>query len=192
MTRTTSFLLLSIPLLLTFCFTSHADEQKERTKTYFRNNCMSCHTIGGGRLTGPDLKGVMQRKDRAWLKRFILDPPGVLASGDAYALKLKRDARNAVMPKAAGMTPKVAGSLLDLIEEESKLEKSEFAGLQLDERPFTADDVEKGRQIFRGSRRLKNGGASCISCHTIFDIGGLGGGRLGPDLTKVYDRLEGR
>ena len=26
------------------------------TPDYFRQNCMNCHTIGGGRLTGPDLK----------------------------------------------------------------------------------------------------------------------------------------
>ena len=37
----------------------------------FKTSCSSCHTIGGGRLTGPDLKDVGKRKDRAWLVRFI-------------------------------------------------------------------------------------------------------------------------
>ena len=61
---------------------------------YFRQNCTSCHTIGGGRLTGPDLKDVTQRKDRQWLARFILDPGGVIAGGDAYAAAFNlRDAR---------------------------------------------------------------------------------------------------
>jgi cytochrome c2 len=32
---------------------------------FFRQNCTSCHTIGGGRLTGPDLKNVTRQKDRA-------------------------------------------------------------------------------------------------------------------------------
>src|SRR5690606_2738460 len=40
----------------------------------FKQNCMSCHTVGGGRLVGPDLKDVTERKDREWLTRFILDP----------------------------------------------------------------------------------------------------------------------
>ncbi len=31
---------------------------------YFRQNCMSCHTIGGGQLTGPELKGVTERQNR--------------------------------------------------------------------------------------------------------------------------------
>lgn len=33
---------------------------------------------------------------------------------------------------------------------------------------------------------------ACISCHTVAKIGGLGGGRLGKDLTSAYSRLKGR
>jgi mono/diheme cytochrome c family protein len=52
----------------------------------FKTNCSSCHTIGGGPLQGPDLKDVEKRQERAWLVRFILDPGGVIDSGDAYAV----------------------------------------------------------------------------------------------------------
>src|SRR5262245_60746584 len=52
----------------------------------FRANCAGCHSIGGGRLVGPDLKDVTQRRDRAWLAHFISDPKAALDSGDAYAL----------------------------------------------------------------------------------------------------------
>ncbi len=30
----------------------------------FATNCSSCHTIGGGALLGPDLKGVSERQSR--------------------------------------------------------------------------------------------------------------------------------
>ena len=59
----------------------------------FKQNCASCHTIGGGRITGPDLRNVEERKERAWLVGFVQDPQGVIASGDAYALELKQEAR---------------------------------------------------------------------------------------------------
>ena len=36
------------------------------------------------------------------------------------------------------------------------------------------------------------GGPACISCHTIKGLTLLGGGRLGPDLTRVFERLQGR
>jgi mono/diheme cytochrome c family protein len=158
----------------------------------FKQNCSSCHTIGGGRITGPDLKDVTKRKDRAWLARFIRDPAGMVASGDAYALKLFEEARNVQMPNIAGMTAERVESLLNLIEAESKLEKSQFVGLKISDRPFTAADIERGRRLFTGVDRLKNGGPSCISCHTLGGLGALGGGRLGPDLTKVFERYEDR
>jgi len=158
----------------------------------FKQNCMSCHTIGGGRLTGPDLKNVGQRKDRDWLVRFISDPRAVIDSGDPYALELFAQARNAVMPTLPGMTRSRAEALLRLIEEESKLEKSQFVGIQISDRPFTANDVQMGRQIFIGTRSLKNGGPSCISCHAVHGLGALGGGTLAPDLTTVFERYEGR
>ncbi len=159
---------------------------------FFRRNCVSCHTIGGGRLTGPDLKNVEQRKDRQWLVRFLQDPPSVIQSGDPYALQLKEEARGVVMPKIAGMTPELAEALLDLIAAESKLEKSQFAGLQIPDEPFRPEQIQRGREYFLGRRRLSQGGPPCFTCHTVRGLGLLGGGRLGPDLTRAFERLQGR
>jgi mono/diheme cytochrome c family protein len=159
---------------------------------YFRQNCVNCHTIGGGRLTGPDLKDVTQRKDRAWLVQWLQSPKALIDAGDPYAQKLLQDSRGVVMPAVGGMNPGTANALLDLIEAESKLPKSHFAGSQISDRPFTPQDVIAGREIFSGKRRLSLGGAACISCHTMRGLGGLSGGRLGPDLTLVYERLQGR
>ncbi len=159
---------------------------------FFRQNCTSCHTIGGGRVTGPDLKGVTTRQDRAWLTAFVLSPASAIARGDSYALKLQQEARGVVMPNVAGLTPALVASLLDLIDAESRLAKSQFAGVQISERPFTAADIALGQTIFRGEQRLAGGGPACLSCHTVRGIGGLGGGQLGPDLTRVYERLGGR
>jgi mono/diheme cytochrome c family protein len=158
----------------------------------FKQSCSSCHTIGGGRLTGPDLKDVAKRKDRAWLVRFINDPAGVIASGDPYAKEILAAAGGVPMPPVAGMTRDRAEALLDLIEAESAKEKSQFAGSALPERPLSPEDAARGRAIFVGTRRLANGGASCIACHTTGDVGWLGGGTLGPDLTRVFERYGDR
>jgi mono/diheme cytochrome c family protein len=164
----------------------------QETADYFRQNCMSCHTIGGGRLTGPDLKNVGQRRDRDWLVRFILNPKSVIDGGDAAAVQLLQEYRGVVMPTPPAITASRAEALLDLIEAESKLEQSQFAGLQISDKPFTPADVARGYELFVGRRGLANGGPSCLSCHNVQGLGGLGGGRLGPDLTKVYERLDGR
>ncbi len=177
-------------LILFFLFP--ATSLAQEADSFFRQNCISCHTIGGGRLAGPDLRGVSDRRDPAWLIEFIQNPKAVIDRGDPYALDLLQQSRNVVMPTVAGMTANLAGVLLDLIDKESALENSQFAGLQFSDRPFTAEDVARGRAIFLGTGPLLNGGPACIGCHTMKGLGGLSGGRLGPDLSRVYQRLRGR
>jgi cytochrome c2 len=160
--------------------------------SYFRQNCMSCHTIGGGRLVGPDLKDVVQRRDRVWLQKFVANPKSFLDGGDPYAAKLKEEARGAVMPNIAGIDETKSSALLDMIQAESKLPKSQFAGLNIGDQPFTPLDIANGRRIILGEKRLANGGPACISCHTVDNVAILGGGKLAPDLTKVYERMRGR
>ena len=165
------------------------------TPDYFKANCMSCHTIGGGPLAGPDLKNVETKKggkDRAWLINFMMDPKGVIASGDQYADRIKRESNNVTMPTLPGLNKARAEKLLDLIAAESKLKKSQFEGIKFSNKPFTVKDVANGKNIFLGLTAMEKGGTSCVSCHSMYDISALGGGRLGPDLTKVYGRLKGR
>ena len=166
--------------------------QAQDAAAFFKQNCTSCHTIGGGRLTGPDLKDVTGRKDRAWLVQFLQSPKAMIDSGDPYAAKLQQEARGIVMPNIAGMSPQQAQALLDMITAESKLPRSQFAGTQISDRPLTPQDIANGQLIFLGERRLLAGGPACISCHTVRGLTMLGGGRLGPDLTRVYERLQGR
>lgn len=164
----------------------------EETVEFFRINCSSCHTIGGGRLTGPDLKDVATRQSADWLAAFIVDPKRVIDSGDAYAQELFRDAKGVYMPTLPGMTRKRADDLLALIAYESTKEESRFKGLQISDRPLTAHDVERGRLLFQGAQPFAAGAPPCIGCHSVDGTGGFGGGRLGPDLTDVFSRLEGR
>jgi len=161
--------------------------------SFFRQNCSACHTIGGGHIIGPDLKDVAKRRDRAWLVKFLQSPKAMIDSGDAYAAQLVQDAPgHMVMPTVLGMSPDLANALLDYIEGGIAAAKPQAAGAALSDRPFTADDVSLGQQLFLGERSFENGGPACVSCHTLGTISGLGGGRLGPDLTNVFDRLGGR
>lgn len=179
------------------------DAAAQDAGAFFRSNCMSCHTIGKGRLVGPDLRNVTQRKDREWLGNFISDPPSVLTSGDPYAQKLLSEAHGVSMPKVAGINRDIAGKLLDFIEAESKKEPGAAAAtaatpgaapVVAEEAPLviSPEMAMEGRKIFTGERALASGmGAPCISCHTLANMKALGGGLLGPDLTDVYTRMSG-
>ncbi len=192
MTRITATLATFV-VLFSSCPTLWAqDAPSEETLDFFKRNCSSCHTIGGGRLAGPDLKNVQDRRDRAWLTAFIPDPKKVIDSGDPYARKLLEEARGVVMPTLPGIDAALAGKLVAMIAAESKLEKSHFMGLTISDRPLNATDIVTGEALFTGRAAFKSGAPPCNSCHTTAPLGGLGGGALGPDLTAAYARLEGR
>ncbi|MCD4664427.1 MAG: c-type cytochrome [Bacteroidales bacterium] len=50
--------------------------------------CGACHSIGKGRLVGPDLKGITERRDEAWLISFIRSSQTMVKDGDAEAVKI--------------------------------------------------------------------------------------------------------
>ncbi|MBI5810880.1 MAG: hypothetical protein HZB21_06820 [Deltaproteobacteria bacterium] len=51
--------------------------------------------------------------------------------------------------------------------------------------PAEKGNADIGRQLFTGEKSFTNGAPPCISCHSA-GVGALGGGVLGPNLTKVY------
>ena len=166
--------------------------QGQETAQFFKQNCSSCHWIGGGRLIGPDLKQVEQRRDRDWLVRFIVNPKALIDARDPYALRLQAEAKGVVMLQVPGMTDKLANTLLDFIAAESMLDSSQFAGKVVAMGPYSEADVSSGLQLFTGRTELTNKAPACLSCHTVNAVGGSLGGRLGPDLTAVMERLQGR
>lgn len=40
--------------------------------------CVACHTIGAGRLVGPDLSGVTERRTPGWMAAQILEPDSMI------------------------------------------------------------------------------------------------------------------
>ncbi|WP_428261459.1 SCO family protein [Haliangium sp.] len=71
----------------------------------FRTRCSACHTIGGGdvmntakALVGPDLMGVTERRDSAWLERWLAEPDQMLAEGDPIATDMYEQYNRVAMP----------------------------------------------------------------------------------------------
>ena len=56
-------------------------------EVFAEKGCTACHKVGGGKLVGPDLKGVTARRDETWIKRMILRPD-VMIKEDDVAKKL--------------------------------------------------------------------------------------------------------
>ena len=63
------------------------EDIKKGEETYTAKGCPACHKLGGGKLVGPDLKGVTARRDQEWLEKMILRPD-VMVKEDETAKKL--------------------------------------------------------------------------------------------------------
>ncbi len=155
--------------------------------TFFEDNCAACHTIGEGAQTGPDLKGVTTRRDREWLIRFMLDPEAF--ASDPEVARMVKEADGATMSATPGLTRELAGAILAFIAQASGAPPGRAAAPP--EPPVTAADVARGRDLFVGASPLAAAGPACIACHQAGTVVAPGG-RLGPDLTRVHERLGGR
>lgn len=146
----------------------------------FSQYCQACHTIGKGDVIGPDLQGVTQRRDQAWLVSFITQPDQMLASGDAIAAGL--------LKQYSVPMPNLGVSELQALDILAYLENPGGAPAPAVILP-AGGQPEIGKALFIGQTALANGGTPCVACHSTSGIGFAGGGALGPDLTNVFTRL---
>ncbi len=63
----------------------------EKGKEIFNAKCTPCHTIGGGRKVGPDLRGVTADHPKTWLFSFISDPDKMFSANDPMATGLLKE-----------------------------------------------------------------------------------------------------
>ena len=158
-------------------------------KRIFNQRCTACHSFGKGVKVGPDLKGVTERRRRPWLLSFVRSSQGVIKSGDPVAGDLWRRFKGQRMPDWTDLSEKQIGAILDWLavngpeQREPDERNAELA---------TARELELARTLFNGESRLTHGGLACASCHTMFGVGRLAGGSLGPDLSDTYARYRDR
>lgn len=159
----------------------------EQGESIFQQKCSSCHGIGGGdRPTGPDLAGVTERREEAWVRRFILDPQGIIAE-DPAARQLAEKYPMA-MPDL-GLSEAEAEALLAFLalpgEEEHRAGEAGAPPAAAAE--TVRGDPRRGEALYIGSAPFSQGGAPCLACHAIAGHGLGGGSSFGPDLTGAYE-----
>lgn len=163
-------------------------DQVQDGKTLFTQQCGGCHTLGGGDTAGPDLEGVVERSGEQGTRDFIADPAKVIASGDPKVAAMVEKFNGVAMPDL-GLT----GVQVDSIVAFLAAQGGATGGTTTTKPPATAPagDVAAGKELFTGETQFANGGAACMSCHRMEDLGSLGGGLVGPDLTNAATKYGG-
>lgn len=164
----------------------------------FKQTCSACHTIGKGKLVGPDLKGVHTKRSEAWITSFVKNAQA-FGEKDADAKAMITEF-GFPMPPLPNLPDADIKAIIKYIAENSPVEVAQTAEAAapvvetpadpaLDPANASQEDVLAGIMLFSGEHRLENGGPSCITCHNVQHGDLIAGGLLAKDLTKVYERL---
>ncbi|MCL4243766.1 MAG: c-type cytochrome [Candidatus Dadabacteria bacterium] len=79
--KTLTAVLVALTVFLMLAPATFGQTEAEKGKQLFQQKtCAACHTIGGGKLAGPDLAGVTERREEEWLKKWLKSPDTMVMS----------------------------------------------------------------------------------------------------------------
>jgi mono/diheme cytochrome c family protein len=168
---------------------------QESGKQIFEQRCAACHSIGGGRLVGPDLAGVNDRRPEDWLLKFTRSSQTLVKSGDKTAVAVFEEFNKIPMPDQALSDEQIKKVLAHIkVAGGSPTAGKETANPSAQAAEASAaaphpDDIQLGRDLFEGTIRFANGGPSCNACHHVTNEALLGGGVLATELSLVFSRM---
>lgn len=161
---------ISILFILIVCYTrsSWAQNQpvQDNAAEYYFYRCAGCHTVGGGKLSGPDLIQATQWKHedlRAGIKKMEKNVGPMTEQDIQQMIDFLKD-----IDVSARIT-----------HQKQKIEASLRAQLP-------PPSFERGEKLFMGKETLVNRGPACFSCHRFVNEGGS----LGVDLTDIKNRAS--
>ena len=163
----------------------------QQGREIFSSKCASCHTIGSGKLVGPDLMNITDSKSSDWLKNFIRSSQSMVKNGDPDAVAIFNEFNKIPMPDQP-LSDQEIDAVLNYISDQSKTGEGGSEEQTAAAQPkfeYKKADVKKGMALFKGKQRLQNRGVSCITCHTIKNDRLIAGGTLAKNLTATYQNM---
>lgn len=171
----------------------------------FIQKCATCHTIGEGKLIGPDLQNIHLKRTEEWLLHFIISSTSFIKSGNPDAVqifnefnktempdpKINEEEIKAVLSYIKSMSnDKLVSSGTDntsatIQPKEIQTEQNKVSPVDL-----TIDPVVRGKQLFTGEYTFNNKGPSCLSCHQLTNDEMPAGGTLAKELTLAYEKYN--
>ena len=125
----------------------------------FQQRCTACHTIGKGRLVGPDLQGVTARRSEAWLVKFIRNSQALIQEGDEEAKKVFEEFKVPMPPQ--DLTDAQMADLLAFLKQHE--EAATAAASSAGEQDAVAAEWPRSEEAMAKAAMLKSS-----SFHTLF------------------------
>lgn len=180
-----------IVIMLTSLFPAESYAQ-DQGKQLFDKNCQVCHKLGGGKLVGPELVGITEIRERAWLAAFIKDSQALIESGDALAIEVFEANNKIPMQAFPNLSDAEVSSIIDYIANWEPQAGPEFTVDINKKTGFTEDEILRGERMFHGLIPFENGGtSSCFSCHYTKNTDSLNWNPSAHDLAVAFMEKDG-
>ncbi|WP_028297587.1 cytochrome c [Olivibacter sitiensis] len=113
-----------IAIFFAICtFSSYAYGQDlQEGKALFNSKCTACHAIDRD-MVGPRLAGISQKRDEAWLLKWIRNSPAMIAEGDEQAVTLFEGHDKVMMTPFPDLSNDNIRNILAYIEQETAAAK---------------------------------------------------------------------
>lgn len=115
--------------------------QKTGEEVFKENTCNACHMLTNMKLVGPGLEGILERRDRAWLKDWIRDSQAMVAAGDEQAVAVFEE-NNKVPMASYDLPDEELEALIDYIGGIEKVEEVAVAEETTTEETATTETEE--------------------------------------------------
>ncbi len=131
----------------------------EKGRNLFTQQCNSCHTIGMGRLIGPDLKGIREKHSEKWLIEFVRSAKRMVEKKDSHALALVAE-YGVIMPNSHLSDEEIREIFQYIEEEERILFEKKAAKKKLHVKEKWQQPIDFSHKLHAGDYRVP-----CLYCH---------------------------
>lgn len=151
----------------------------------FKTSCAACHSIGKGKLLGPDLMGITSKRSEEWLAKFIKSTKSMIEANDSVAIALVKEYNNFIMPEMP-YNPAEIKAVINFLR---KSGGGETVTSKPEEVPSLTGDAARGKGLFEGTIPFEAKGAACIACHRVDLPDAVEGGLFARNLTQSFTTL---
>ncbi len=154
----------------------------------YGQSCAGCHGANGQGIPGafPPLVDNPRMQDETYVVKVIRE-------GLSGPLEVGGQTYNGVMPPMPQISEADAKAIAVYVRALGQSKTATSAPstnpAPTPKAPSDPALAAKGKALFLGQEQFKNGGAPCMACHTAGNLGPMGGGSLGRDLTDLHTRL---
>jgi len=184
-------ILRSVSMLMLLGLTVSVSYGQDKSAELFQKNCSICHKISTEKLIGPGLAGVTQRRDKAWIAKFIRSSKTLIESGDKTAVQLFNDNNKIPMPEHMFLSEADIKGLISYIENYKEPVARKLTVDASKKDGFTLHEIQQGERMFYGQIPFQKGSLNCVTCHNAVRSDTLNWNPSAYDLAQAWLENDG-